>query len=142
MCACIHMCAHSCRKVCHCFCDMELRKSSAFNPRVFDIKAADETLLQVHWPLIYMSAFLIIHCACVCVSGTLGPVMASRIDVCDKTCNRCSDGTAQHVSTRAGTHKQGQTHTQAHVSGRKWCVTKHRGVYHFDGVMEGTGERK
>lgn len=37
------------------------------------MKAEGETLLQVHWPLIYMAAFLIIHqevYVCVYVWGT------------------------------------------------------------------------
>lgn len=61
----------------------EQEKQRVFNPGVFDMRAVGETPLQVHWPLISMAAFLIIHqgvhvlgaCAgvCVCV-GHGGPV--------------------------------------------------------------------
>lgn len=50
--------------------NVRLRKQRTFKPSVFDMAAVSAMLLRVHWPLIYVAAFLIIHqgvCVCVCL---------------------------------------------------------------------------
>ncbi len=99
------------------------------------MKAAGETLRQVHWPLISMAAFLIIHqdvCVSVCVfmSGAVGPVrlceMMSALRHIKQVQQRHSTACDQ---TQSDTYTREGKHTPMHVSLTDKCV------------LECTGER-